>query len=845
MRSALYDVVIVTETWLNATNYDFLGLPGYQNFSIFRSDKRGGGVTILVRDTFSAEVVAQVMSEDVELLYVRVSLTHSKHCMFSMNVIGVYRPPSGDCEQCLCTLNDTISSINTFLSNVVLGGDLNRCSLLPLMEEFSLENVVTFPTRGEAFLDVILTNCTLHYNEAKKSAPIARSDHCVISWTPKRHVANRVLRKVLVADKRQPFMNSFSTELAAKHWTHVLACSSASVCAEMLSSSLISCYTSNIPVRQVAIKLRDPKWMTGKVKDLQNRRNRAFLTNNRILFEQLSVNLERAIRQAKSSASHTNKQGSREWWKRVKDHKPVKSIASLNTLLSTFENDKSAADFFNQALVSRFPQEVTLPSENLLAHYSFENEAITVQEIIIAISKLPTHSAPGPDTLPNWVFKDFAHHLAIPLSHVFSLCLKEGVCPHPFKTGTVVLLPKHNSPKGFNDLRPITLTNSLAKIFERVVLNRVALHMSRTIGPDQHAYKRHHSTCTALTHSMHSWLNFLDNPTSYYIRNLMLDFSKAFDSVEPALVVGKLYSYEFPHWFVTFCWNFLTQRIQRVKVNGTLSEAISTSRGIPQGIILGPSLFCIMINDLQARDPSHSFYTKYADDQSLSYYVSKGQADEMQLEVDAISNWCIENHMIINAAKTKELLISFASSKPTPPALQLGDVTIERVRSYKSLGIVISDDLSWDAHIDYTLSKCHKTFFLIRSSTLANNFGRLDRKHLVESLLFPILSYCYPVWCNLRKKDLKRIDVIYRRAMKFVDNCTLVESHVEEILDRTLLSFFKQCLKETHPLNYLLPKRSLRASRNRHNLIPILKTNTTRFHNHFVVKGTVAFNSLE
>lgn len=526
----------------------------------------------------------------------------------------------------------------------------------------------------------------------------------------------------------------------------------------------------------------------------------------------------------------------------VNDLKPSRS-SSLGHFVDNFPSVADAANDINSALANRFQpsvefDELSLPTST---DHCMNFGEISCSEVKHAIRKLRAGSAPGPDGLPAWFLRLTCDFICVPLAKLFTRCFRSGICPREVCTGTVILLPKTRSPKSLSELRPITLTNALAKIMERIAFFRVQEHFVSTIGPEQHAYRAFHSTNTALTHLIHSWLQFLDLRSSHYIRILFIDFSKAFDSVEPSLLIGKLASYNFPQWFVTWSWNFLSCRSQRVRLHDCLSEYVLTHRGIPQGTILGPALFSVMINDLLPWDTSKSSLTKYADDQTLSHFVSKDDADQMQTELNLVNKWCAANGLSLNSSKTKEMVISFSKTSPSTDPLYLNNNLIECVSSYKLLGLTVCNTLSWSMHVDKVITRSRSLLFLIRMIAGSFSFDSVQLSFLVDSLLVPVLTYAFPAWCNLTYRDYKRLSSTYLKALR-ITNPNVDSASFKRITDQQLLSLFKKCLAPTHPLHCFIPKRSARASRNRRNIIPILETHSSRFHNHFIVSGTTLYN---
>ena len=129
---------------------------------------------------------------------------------------------------------------------------------------------------------------------------------------------------------------------------------------------------------------------------------------------------------------------------------------------------------------------------------------------------------------------------------------------------------------------------------------------------------------------------------------------------------------------------------------------------MPQGSFFGPYVFLILINGLSADVP----LIKFVDDITAVEIVDKGACSQMQSIVNQVAQWCQPNHMSINEKKTKEMLIgTWQSAKPPPLTLKASN--IDRVSSFKLLGVHISDNLSWNTHVDFICSKASKRLHML------------------------------------------------------------------------------------------------------------------------------------
>ena len=141
------------------------------------------------------------------------------------------------------------------------------------------------------------------------------------------------------------------------------------------------------------------------------------------------------------------------------------------------------------------------------------------------------------------------------------------------------------------------------RIFEKCIFRtEIAQSINDTIGTDQVAYKEGHNTIMALIRCQRMSLKWLES-SAKYVRVFSFDFRKAFDSVPHDILCEKLKILPLNPYIINWIINFLEDRHQRVKVDGTQTDYVKINRGVPQGTVLGPVLFSIMINDIKVANP--------------------------------------------------------------------------------------------------------------------------------------------------------------------------------------------------------------------------------------------------
>ena len=177
----------------------------------------------------------------------------------------------------------------------------------------------------------------------------------------------------------------------------------------------------------------------------------------------------------------------------------------------------------------------------------------------------------------------------------------------------------------------------------------------------------------------------------------MLDFQKAFDKVPHKLLIDKLRKVaNIDPYIVNWIQDFLSGRSQKVAVRGVESDALPVTSGVPQGSVLGPTLFLLYINDLP--DSVSCNVSLYADD-TLMYATVNDKNDETQFQknIDSLVRWSATNKMPFNKSKC-EVIIFNQGTKP-PPRYTISEHSLQCVDTTKYLGVILQSDLKFKKHI--------------------------------------------------------------------------------------------------------------------------------------------------
>ena len=334
----------------------------------------------------------------------------------------------------------------------------------------------------------------------------------------------------------------------------------------------------------------------------------------------------------------------------ISDGVETKNSQSISSLFNTFFTSigKTLANTIKQRLSSNIFSCIQLPQFNS----TFEFKEIDVASVFKQLSTLQTNKSTGFDGISDRLLKDAAAIIA-PTLTIFNQSLKSSIFPKIWKDGKVTLIFKSGDRSNMSNYIPITVLPILSKILNVSFTRRFTAIYLKT--------KSSHNLNLALDQSYLRVPHWHFSPILFLIMlitaSVFLDFSKAFDTVDHAILLCKLKSFGLDNNSLNWFESYLTNRQQKTSINNTLSSSLPVSVGVPQGSILGPLLFIIYINDMP-NFVKHCKIILYADD-TLLYYSSNSIKDIelcVNEDIHSICKWLDENLLTLNCAKSKFLL---------------------------------------------------------------------------------------------------------------------------------------------------------------------------------------------
>ena len=446
--------------------------------------------------------------------------------------------------------------------------------------------------------------------------------------------------------------------------------------------------------------------------------------------------------------------------------KRIPEIVYYNEMQST--NPATKVELFNRQFFrtvysaptseKTFPIDVVNP--NLLL--SLKTTASEVKRIL---QNFDVTKATGADNIPARILKVCSQELSKPLALLFNRSFSLGRVPVQWKLANILPVHKANERDLVDNYRSISLLSIPGKCQERIVYSAIYSHVSAYLSDWQHGFVKGRSTATQLILTHHKWARALDEGRQVDV--VFLDFSKAFDRVPHQALLHKLSNFGISGELLKWCEDFLSNRRQRVVIDGYSSSLTDITSGVPQGSILGPLFFVLFINDLPDVVCSASTIALYADDSKMFRVINCDDDQTLfQNDLDKLYHWSQCNLMDFNSKKCKIMRIT-KKQVPFTNRVQLSDTVLEEVKEFKDLGILTNNGLSWNSHIDMITAKANRMLGLIKR-TCMDLKDECTLKTLYCSLVRSNLEYCSVVWCPFTKRNVNKLERIQRRATRFI-----------------------------------------------------------------------------
>ncbi len=769
-------------------------------------NRRGGGILVYFALAFAVSLDTTLTSpHSIESVWCKVTYAHWTF------VIGcLYRPPvdlatlpagSMDSNQLLVD-NLEAACLKYAAYPLLICGDFNypninwHANSFPTnldkfrraLELYSLYQHVREPTREGAILDLLLTNDQDMLHSIDYLEPFHNSDHTILEARITSKAAN-VPQMSPTVDIPQFRMYStadwlyFSHFLSSMDWQPFWQASSAEERWTALKLNIFVVLNACIPLQQpTLLHKRKCPWYNSAVRQLRSRKRNLWISylrspnvqallQYRLARNQFTAAMRNAQRQYEETLVTRCAANPKLFFQYANSHITNRSqIPKLSiTDGSTTQNIAETATALNKHFVSVFTtadsnSECSASVKGMPGQIQYRFD---LQRVRLQLLKLHTNKAVGPDGIHNIVLKNNSYVLAPYLTALFQLSLDTGVVPSEWKVAHVTPIHKSGRLDLAENYRPISLTSCVCRLMERFIYDWISEYLRDNVPlcASQHGFQRAQSCTSQLLEYFNDVTLSLDRRLCVDV--IYLDFSKAFDKVHHSRLLTKLQKRGIPQLIVNWIESFLLHRQQRVVLGTNYSDWAPVSSGVPQGSVLGPLLFNIYVDDIDAVLHHDVKIKKFADDTKLYVIYSAETAatstSRLQTSLDALSGWCVDWLMQLNITKCN--VMYFGVNNPCT-AYSLNGQLLTRSTNIRDLGITVSESGRVSDH-------CLKTAAAARRLTGLMLRTFRSRKHsivvpLLKTIIRPVLEYATPVWNPCLLKDIAEIENVQRKITKCV-----------------------------------------------------------------------------
>ena len=450
------------------------------------------------------------------------------------------------------------------------------------------------------------------------------------------------------------------------------------------------------------------------------------------------------------------------------------------------ENEPTCPDeFFDdenpiRGIIKKFErhQSIEKINDKLSVNFMFDFSTVSLEDIENELENLDSSKKGTFNNIPTNLLKKSSTICGPALQKIWNKeLIGKGVFAENLKLAVVTLIHKKEDKSLAKNYRPVSVLPSVSKVFERLLQKQILEYINKYLSPFLCGYRKGFSAQTALISLIENWKCQLDE--GGFGGAVLMDLSKAFDTINHELLLAKLHAYGFSENALQIINSYLSNRWQRVKINSTFSSWKELTKGVPQGSVIGPLLFNIYINDLFFTDDNISI-CNFADD--TTFFSCNESLEEVirQLECNsqlAIS-WFESNYMKLNTDKCHLIV---AGNKFEQIWVKVGEDQIWEKKEVKLLGVTIDNELKFENHVNIICAKANKK---LSALSRMSNYLTLNKKRTLFKAFFESqFKFCPLIWMFHNNRLNTKINKLHERALRIIYSNDS-ELTFDELLDK-------------------------------------------------------------
>lgn len=876
-----FDIIVLTECWLSITPY-LPKLKNYKPYQTINNGNQNAGVVMYIRNNLDCKVSEPTIVKEADCLV----------CKFGTEIaiIALYRSPSyKNADVFSSCIDNLLISLKSY-KTICLVGDINidikpdnkdnkSDTYLNLMASHGLLPTYTYFTRQNKCIDHIMLKSKLNSTAIVIESFI--TDHCpsLLSLQTSLTKCTRLRTRTKI-DYEQ-----IKHDLASFDFTGITQSHDANFATDLLISSVTDIINKNTIKYMPSRSKRNLKpWITpGLIRCMKNRDKMHMSLkrdpNNmtlKITYSRYRNYLNKLLKGLKNEYNKNlllSAKNSKSKWKAIKDITNIApSPETSKDLLKSSPDPINSVNEVNRFFVGIGKNLANKISQNNKGHStsttltsplnSFVLFNVDSDEIDSLIMNLRRDCAVGWDNISARILQSSRAVFVPILTHICQLSLSTGVFPKAFKKAIVFPVFKNGDRHDVSNYRPISVLTAMSKILEKVINSRLVkfLNTNNILSNNQFGFREGKSTEDAVIALVDDIVVCLEKKEKCL--GLFLDLSKAFDTVSIPKLISKLEAVGVRGIALDLFRDYLSDRTQTVKIDEYTSEEECITTGVPQGSILGPTLFIIYINELCKLNLPHCNVFTYADDTAL--FVHGKTWSEVQnhaeLALSVVMTWLSDNLLTLNLSKTNYMTFGLQSATlPAPDNFIIKAHTCQNITpnctcsaitpatTTKYLGIILDRTLDWKAHIKALTSRIRKFIYVFKNLREVADLDTLKTTYF--ALCQSLIMYGVGIWGSAPKTTMLPLERAQRAVLKVITRkpyrhpTTLLYSDTKVLTVRQLF-VLKTILRKHSQVVYDPNLNSNRRMQHRYKVCPILPHRTSLAKRNFKILSSKLYNKI-
>ena len=398
------------------------------------------------------------------------------------------------------------------------------------------------------------------------------------------------------------------------------------------------------------------------------------------------------------------------------------------------------------------------------------NDPLSMFELESAIRMSKINSSPGEDGICYEMIKQIPRSCKETILTLLNRIWKEGIIPESWKHSIVLPILKPGKESTIlNSYRPIALTDALCKINELIIAPRLNWYMekNRLYNSNQSGFRKNRSCLDQIMRLQSEIENSIN--TRKFTVGIFLDFTKAYDMLWIEGLIHKIINLDIGGNMIRWIRNFLTDRTIQVRVGDALSGTKKIENGIPQGSVISPILFLLMINDIPRSNDGTSTDI-FADDTALwkSGNDLERIISQMQINLNNVRDWCATWGFMLSKEKTIAVIFTHRLVDNSS-RLKIDGTGIQWKNEVRFLGVIFDKRMTWKQHIDYITdaNRCKKRINMMRC--ISGQSRGADKRwlmHIYTAMIQSIIDYGSPAYISASNYLLGRLDSLQAHALR-------------------------------------------------------------------------------